>query len=258
MSTIISCSTPCGVTVGFTEGVIGYDAHRRLLNALRRHGRVHARAAVRPLAHWTAQRLAASRSGSPVLGDAQQARDRLLNALRRHGRVHAELAARLALRLGLLNALRRHGRVHAGARRSAAAPLDCSTPCGVTVGFTPQVLRAAVRPPGALDCSTPCGVTVGFTSAWGRPAARDRLLNALRRHGRVHAELAARLALRLGLLNALRRHGRVHAGARRSAAAPLDCSTPCGVTVGFTPQVLRRVVVPVLCSTPCGVTVGFT
>src|SRR4051794_37917954 len=66
----------------------------------------------------------------------------------------------------------------------------CSTPLGVIVGFT-LITRVTVA--ALCDCSTPLGVIVGFTVGAGDGLRVGlRLLNASRRHRRVHAVLIRR------------------------------------------------------------------
>src|SRR5260221_352697 len=98
--------------VGFTGA--GEPDHRRwiVLNAFRRHGRVHPGRGTATPGRVCAQRLSASWSGS--LPD--QAVERLLTPV--------------------LNAFRRHGRVHCDVKAITGMGELCSTPFGVMVGFT--------------------------------------------------------------------------------------------------------------------------
>ena len=253
----VTCSTPFGVIVGFTrpDGVACVDlrrvlnafrrhrrVHRRrtapgatpveLLNAFRRHRRVHARRR-RLVARRrrAAQRLSASSSGSPGSARSRRrGRHQVLNAFRRHRRVHASTAVHAEPTRDVLNAFRRHRRVHGAAIRGASA-------------FVP-VLNAfrrhrRVHPPSA---------DVHAEHASGAQRLSASSSGSRRSDARVAASMSG--AQRLSASSS----GSLVAATESSAAG---CSTPCGVIVGFT----RPVEHPrgrASCSTPCGVIVGFT
>ncbi len=136
----------------------------------------------------------------------------------------------------VLNAFRRHGRIHAPLPFPLLIrDLMCSTPFGVMVGFTH---RGRLDCAGTSLCSTPFGVMVGFTVCrlvsfasaskvgaqrlsaswsdshgyWEPEPCESAVLNAFRRHGRIHGSSTSRSGLKPRVLNAFRRHGRIHAG----------------------------------------------
>ncbi len=156
-----------------------------MLNAFRRHGRIHRR--FRRWLHKNhtgAQRLSASWSDSPDITRLRCREGRVLNAFRRHGRIHRIGRRDCQARQSVLNAFRRHGRIHGrtGLCRQAgdtvlnafrrhgrihAAPPRASSP-----GRRAQRLSASWSDSQSIRlnkrdirqaCSTPFGVMVGFT-----------------------------------------------------------------------------------------------
>ncbi len=157
----------------------------------------------------------------------------MLNAFRRHGRIHTIRPSVWPQTAPVLNAFRRHGRIHWSRSVAAQSSSLCSTPFGVMVGFT---VRNIGKPcSSGKKCSTPFGVMVGFTGLETPPrVARAAVLNAFRRHGRIHSRARRRSRQALMVLNAFRRHGRIHRFVPRPTWVLHACSTPFGVMVGFT------------------------
>ncbi len=160
------CSTPFGVMVGFTRGAVSVviagisaqrlsaswsDSHDRLLdprrirdvlNAFRRHGRIHG-CPVEPIPcrATCAQRLSASWSDSR---SGARSITRLAMCAQRLSASWSDSHERDRQALGrgrVLNAFRRHGRIHLTEAATPCRSITCSTPFGVMVGFTapPQV-----------------------------------------------------------------------------------------------------------------------
>ena len=205
------CSTPFGVIVGFTGGD---GAHRFRTSS--------------------AQRLSASSSGSHAAHDHLGRHQRVLNAFRRHRRVHRRRSRRSRPSGGpVLNAFRRHRRVHpghgfmlavycGGAQRLSASSSGSRAPGRRSPPSTTCAQRLSASSSGSLDDGDPLR---------RRPL---RVLNAFRRHRRVHRRDVGHHRPRHRVLNAFRRHRRVHHGAEVAARDRLRCSTPFGVIVGFT------------------------
>ena len=230
------CSTPFGVIVGFTRKRPPNWSRRRVLNAFRRHRRVHATAGrSRCAGPHGAQRLSASSSGS------RHRADRLAPVRRR-----------------VLNAFRRHRRVHRRERVVPRSRVRCSTPFGVIVGFTDVTPRFVRLMTGAQRLSasssgslailrpTPDDLNEGAqrlsASSSGSPSPESDRKNDRRRCAqRLSASSSGshgtsdRPAADLDVLNAFRRHRRVHSSSCSAfVQVPLACSTPFGVIVGFT------------------------
>ncbi len=217
ISSFKNCSTPWGVVVEFTQiqkEII--EEYAKLLNARGRRCRVHI-----PTTNARAPKVCCSTPGGVVVEFTTRSFDmkRVVDAAQRPG---ASLSSSHRLRsdasrdAGLLNARGRRCRVHR---------------------------KRSIQTPTVKDCSTPGGVVVEFTGNL-HPLRRGdgRLLNARGRRCRVH-----RLARGAGpgprsLLNARGRRCRVHFGFPGRSRVNVNCSTPGGVVVEFTPRAgrLRR------------------
>ncbi len=230
---------------------------------------------------------------------------RVLNAFRRHGRIHVrswndgQRVGGCSTPFGVMV-----GFTPRCSYRSWRA-FWCSTPFGVMVGFTDRRCRSILpRPSGAQRLSASWSdsrlfalvdtveeqraqrLSASWSDSHHRRLARYRpghaVLNAFRRHGRIHRH---RLVGRAGtivcaqrlsaswsdshdwmmegdppgqVLNAFRRHGRIHEVSTASTLETPKCSTPFGVMVGFTHRIRPRPPPAHPCSTPFGVMVGFT
>ncbi len=253
-----------------------------VLNAFRRHGRIHSGPArySRPKRRGGAQRLSASWSDSPVDHQVFFGPVAVLNAFRRHGRIHNVCSENMytvescSTPFGVMvgfTALRRRGRdARDSAQRLSASWSDslerqvrervrplCAQRLSASWSDSPAQQPLSAGPGGG--CSTPFGVMVGFTcGAASAPSRSRQVLNAFRRHGRIHAMTpraaepntsAQRLSASWSdsqrdddqqynaerVLNAFRRHGRIHLGHHRiDELRASQCSTPFGVMVGFT------------------------
>ncbi len=205
----VLCSTPFGVIERFTRQSCHGYRHLEVLNAVRRHRRVHA-ATPRPTCRpWSrAQRRSASSKGShwSLYDDNLN----LVGAQRRSASSKGSRQERphAAIQAYVLNAVRRHRRVH-GNLYSPRSPIRmCSTPFGVIEAFTCQ-----------CRASMPCLWCAQRRSASSKGSHRGRcrarrllcvVLNAVRRHRRVHFKLNYKIAGPRFVLNAVRRHRRVH------------------------------------------------
>ena len=148
-----ACSTPRGVFVGFGWQAAGAGVS------------------------WiTAQRLAASSSGSASGRPRRSSLKSLLNASRRLRRVRPSPRSSAPTRCSLLNASRRLRRVRLGIPPLFRTIAICSTPRGVFVGFgrLPEIQAAQRR-----CCSTPRGVFVGFGRATRAGRLRQRTAQRL-------------------------------------------------------------------------------
>ncbi len=225
-----------------------------VLNAFRHHGRDHTCARASRTRSGCAQRLSASRPGSPLLEDFNVGSGKVLNAFRHHGRDHqvgvgASGEGRSAQRLSasrpgspivpsfttrfiiVLNAFRHHGRDHNQTSvRRLGAPW-CSTPFGITAGITPTA--HGFRHRNGM-CSTPFGITAGITRPPGSRPRRAFVLNAFRHHGRDHDRRGGAAPLHMVVLNAFRHHGRDHGTGPLVEKGCYQCSTPFGITAGIT------------------------
>ncbi len=270
------CSTPRGVFVGFGLGRPLPGDVLRLLNASRRLRRVRTpcSAAATP-ATSSAQRLAASSSGSPSIPRFPCPSPSVLNASRRHRLGHTSAHAVDDFRDRVLNASRRLRRVRVPRARRRCTPVAAQRLAASSSG------SGLIEPhPRLYDlCSTPRGVIVWVTASCGvtpRPTAAQRLAASSSGSGRLPRPSRNRRRL----LNASRRHRRVRGGRRsgpsRATAAQRLAASSSG-SGGDLRQVrgrvhllnasrrLRRVRdgtraredVVEFCSTPRGVFVGF-
>ena len=177
-----------------------------------------------------AQRPKASSSGSRRHDGPLSPREAVLNARRRHRRVHHPECCPVRARCGA----QRPKASSSGSPRTPVPALmqeACSTPEGVIVGFTHGA--DSVWQFGQM-CSTPEGVIVGFTrTRWRGPppdcSAQRPKASSSGSH-RVHERVRGSCRV----LNARRRHRRVHAKAGPGVRRVIECSTPEGVIVGFT------------------------
>ncbi len=229
IQTVLSCSTPFGITaVG--SGRDRDPQHRGdVLNAFRHHG---------------------CREGPPRR--ARPAERAVLNAFRHHGCREVEAGQRAAVvescstpfgitavgsdiddgllrPVEVLNAFRHHGcrEVLASSRRSrrkaGAQRLSASRLSGV---LPPLPVRVCVT-----RCSTPFGIT-----AVGRPRGQPLhqlprpVLNAFRHHGCREGPAPMPSGGTTPVLNAFRHHGCREIAGRRSATHAEKCSTPFGIT----------------------------
>ena len=203
------CSTPEGILVGFTQAVKVRRATRDLLNARRHLGRVHTwPPVIRPRCWSSAQRPKASWSGS------------------RSRRTGCRWTARSAQRP---KASWSGSRPHCSGSRWAG--LLCSTPEGILVGFTSDLLQAIQIVMGLLNARrhlgrvhSPTPMRLETSTSAQRPKASwsgsrsclpgaprpSLLLNARRHLGRVHTSRRTRSGPTSTLLNARRHLGRVH------------------------------------------------
>ncbi len=154
------CSTPVGVKDRFTWHTALDAVKRWVLNACRRQRSVHRMPWRRPSRPCSAQRLSASKIGSPEVAPDLVERHDVLNACRRQRSVHDVTHYRLVSDRRVLNACRRQRSVHAEKAQGYYVEFKCSTPVGVKDRFT--VLRGLVEQL-ADRCSTPVGVKDRFT-----------------------------------------------------------------------------------------------
>ena len=152
-----------------------------------------------------------------------------------------------------LTASRRRSRVELG--EGVAEAVLCSTPYGITAevtfrlgtrrgsGSSAQRLTASRRrsPEDSPTSIPPFTVLNALRHHGGGHPPSDRasrclscVLNALRHHGGGHLEARRRWNHRRQVLNALRHHGGGHARDATRDGAPVECSTPYGITAEVT------------------------
>ncbi len=219
--------------VGFTqERRVRRFARPIVLNAFRRHGRIHAIGGLpRPRGRKCSTPFGVM-VGFTLRGAGVRAAPRVLNAFRRHGRIHHPILPRAFGGWSVLNAFRRHGRIHTGKRLSLfdriqvlnafrrhgrihdKLPPDMASRIAgaqrLSASWSDSLRAGLGQPPTASKCSTPFGVMVGFTL--GRTRGGLRSIGAQR-------------------LSASWSDSRLPARQHDGRGV---CSTPFGVMVGFT------------------------
>ena len=201
-----------------------------------------------------AQRLSASKIGSPIIIVSNENLSRVLNACRHQRSVHpgvqlgpdpAASAQRLsASKIGsrggcipigvirsVLNACRHQRSVHPSTIPSLAIARQCSTPVGIKDRFTTVGREGSNR---CQECSTPVGIKDRFTCRrfFGRlPLACAQRLSASKIGSRSPVVNSRYF---FEVLNACRHQRSVHACSRRLMPERTRCSTPVGIKDRFT------------------------
>ena len=276
---ILECSTPVGIKDRFTHGHALRRHQYAVLNACRHQRSVHRRpnGGTQPL--WSAQRLSASKIGSP------NSRSNLLISAWSAQRLSAsKIGSRPtrsspALRPGVLNACRHQRSVHdTTIALPNAAGFKCSTPVGIKDRFTrnhrhqPGRRRSAQRlsaskigsplrlrrtRDGPVSAQRLSASKIGSQGADRQGGIPERVLNACRHQRSVHLSIGAATAhsymcsTPVGIKD---RFTRSHPG--RSAAA--SCAQRLSASKIGSPTGKIDMRWPIKCSTPVGIKDRFT